>query len=97
MKLYCKKQFHCNYKIDEQIFKNIIHKTVLVTGPTKNVKLIIYYKKFKTSNLIISNNTSPSIEFLDRINVVYMFKCPLRDGVSQEKSAYLGLTTRIFS
>ena len=43
----------------------------------KKIRLIIYYKKFKTSNIITSNNTSPSTELLDWTNFVYMFKCPL--------------------
>ena len=48
--------------------------------------LTLYSKKFKTSNLIISNNTPSSTEFLDRINVAYMFKCPLGDCISKENS-----------
>ena len=45
--------------------KNPYPKNVLATDPTKKVRLIIYYNKFKTSKQIISNNTSPSIELLD--------------------------------
>ena len=63
----------------------------------KKVRLIIYYNKFKTSNLIISNNTSPSTGLLDRTNVVYMFKYPLGDCVSKEKNAYVSLTTTTLS
>ena len=50
----------------------------------KKVRLRIYYNKFKTSNLIISNNTFPSTKLLDRINVVYMFKCPLGDCLQRK-------------
>ena len=95
--LYYKNQFHSNYKIDEYILKKSYPKKCLPTDPTKKVKLIIYYNKFKTSNLIISNNTSPSTELLDRTNVVYMFKCPLGDCVFKENSAYIGLTTASLS
>ena len=49
---------------------------------------IIYYNKFKTSNLIISYNSSPSNEFLDKTNVVYMFKCP-RETVSPTKIIHM--------
>ena len=59
----------------------------------KKVKLI-YFNKFKTSNLFISNNSSPSTELLDRKNIIYMFKCPLGDCVSKEYDTYVGLTTR---
>ena len=71
--LYYKNQFHSNYKIDEHIFKkkNILE-NVFLTDPTKKVRLIIYYNKFKASNLIIS-------EFLERTNILYMFKCPMGD------------------
>ena len=50
--LYYKKQFYRNCKIDEHVLKNLIRKNVLPTDPTKKVRLIIYYNKFKTSNLI---------------------------------------------
>ena len=64
----------------------------------KKVRLVIYYIKFKTSNLIISDNSSSSTELLDRTNIVYAFKCPLLDCVSKEENnAYLGLTTTTLS
>ena len=63
----------------------------------KNVRLIIYYNKFRTSNLIISNNFSPSTELLDKTNVAYMFKCPLGDCVSKENNIYVGHTTTTLS
>ena len=57
-------------------------KNVLPTDSSKKIRLIIYYKKLKTSNLIISNNSSPSTELLDSTNIVYMFKCTFGDCVS---------------
>ena len=71
--LYYKNQFHSNYKIDEHILKNLIQKNVLPTDPTKKVTFIIYYNKFKTSNLIISNNTSSSTKLLDRTNACWSY------------------------
>ena len=47
-------QMHKNYKLDEQVMTNI-----KPTEPQKQIKLIIYYTKFKTSNLIVKNNTTP--------------------------------------
>ena len=55
------------------------------------------YNKFKTSNLIISNNTSSSTELLDRTDVVYMFKCPSEHRVSKENNGYVGFTTTTLS
>ena len=96
--LYCKNQFHSNYKIDEHILKKLIPKNILPTNPTKKVSFIIYYNKFKTTNLIISNNSPhPPLELLDRTNVVYMLKCPLGDCVSNGNDKYVGLTTTTLS
>ena len=36
----------------------------------------------KTSNLVIKNNSSPSIGVLQKNNVIYQFKCPLEDYTS---------------
>ena len=92
-----KNQFHNNFKIDEHILKNLIWKNILPSCPTKKVRLIIYYNKFKTSNLIISNNTSPSTKLLDGTNIIYMFKYPLGECVSKENYAYVGFTTTTLS
>ena len=77
--------------------KKISKKIVLPTDSTKKVWLIIYYNKFKTSILIISNNTSPATELLDRTNIVYMFKCPLGGYVTKENRVYVGLNTTTLS
>ena len=61
------------------------------------IYIYIYDKKFKTCNLIFSDNTSPFTELLDRTNVVYMFKFPLGNCVSKENSAYVGLITTTLS
>ena len=90
--LYNKNQFHCNYKIKKKLIKN-----VLPTDPSKKIRLIIYDNKFQTSNQIISNNSSPTTEFLDWTNVVYMFKCPLGDCVSKENNTYISLSTTTLS
>ena len=56
-----------------------------------------YYSKFKTSNLIISNNSSPFTVLLDRLNVICKFKCPFGDYVSKENNTYVSLTTTTLS
>ena len=71
----------------------MIHKNILPTDPYKKIKLIIYYDKFKTSNLVIKNNSSPSIGFLQKTNVIYQFKCLLGDCISDNNNnIYVGLT-----
>ena len=58
--LYYKNQMHKNYKVDKQVISNIIHWHIKPTEPQKQIKLIIYYTKFKTSNLIVKNYTNYS-------------------------------------
>ena len=58
---------------------------------------IIYYNKFKTSNLVIRNNSSPSIGVLQKTNVIYKFKCPLGDCISDNNNIYVGLTSTTLS
>ena len=87
---------HYNYKSDEKILKTLIHRNILPTDPNKKIKLIIDYNKFKTSNLVIRNNLSPSIEVLQKTNVIYQFKCLLRDCISDNNNnnnIHVGLTS----
>ena len=51
----------------------------------KKVRLLICYNKFKTANLIISNNSSPSTELLDKTNVVYIYSNVPWETVSSKK------------
>ena len=74
-----------------------IHRNILPTDPNKKIKLIIYYNKFKTSNLVIRNNSSPSIGVLQKTNVIYKFKCPLRDCISDNNNIHVGLTSTTLS
>ena len=83
--------------MDEHILKNLIQKMFSLLFLPKKLRLIIYYNKFKTSNLIISNNPFPSTKLLDMTNIVYMFKCPLGDCVSKENNTYVGLATTTLS
>ena len=53
--------------------------------------------KLKNSKSIISYKSDRSAELLDRLNVVCMFKCLLRDCVSKENNTYIGLTTTTLS
>ena len=59
---------HYNYKLDENISKTLIQINIIPTDPNKKIKLIIYYFKFKTTNLVIKNNSSPSIGVLQKNN-----------------------------
>ena len=93
---YCN-QFNPNYKQDETSIKNIIKKYVTPKDPSRYIKPIIYYKKQKTANLIIKNNTGQSKEKVAQTNVVYKFKCPIGSCKLQENNTYIGLTTTTLS
>ena len=82
------------------MLKTLIHRNILPTDPNKKIKLITYYNKFKTSNLVIRNNSSPSIGVLQKTNVIYKFKCPLGDCISDNNNnnnIYVGLTSTTLS
>ena len=51
---------HKIYKLDEQVITNILHRHIKSIKHQKQIKLNIYYTKFKMSNLIIKNNTNAS-------------------------------------
>ena len=90
---------HPNYQKDERALTQIIRRYITPTDPNKHLRFIIYYKKFKTSNLVISNNSSPQTTPLQKTNVVYRFTCPLEDCISKDKesTSYIGYTTTTLS
>ena len=96
--LYYNGQMHPNYIKDEKALTNIIRRYITPTDPNKHLRFIIYYKKFKTANLVINNNSSPQINKLQKTNLVYRFTCPLGDCISNvQKSSYIGYTTTTLS
>ena len=67
---------HKNYKLDKQVIINIIHRYIKPIEQLKQIKLIIYYTKFKMSHFIVKNNINFPQTFLNQTNVVYRFTCP---------------------
>ena len=88
---------HYDYKLDENILKTLIQRNKLPTDPNEKMKFIICYNKFKTSNFVLNNNSSSSIGVLQKTNVIYQFKCPLRDCISENDDRYVGLTSTTLS
>ena len=81
---YCN-QIHPNFRWDEKILKNIIHRYISSTDNNK-VRFIIYYKKFKTLDLVVNNNSFPPKKIMEKNNVIYQFKCPLGEFISDKKN-----------
>ena len=84
-----------NYKRNEKSIKQIINNNIKLTNPDDKLKLVIYYKSTKSSNLVMRNNMSPKLRELARTNLIYDFTC--RKGecehLPQQQVRYTGLTT----
>ena len=93
IKLFYHNQMHYNYKLDENILKTLIQRNILPTDPNEKIN----YNKFKTYNLVIKNNSSPSIGVSQKTNIIYQFKCPLGDCISENNNIYVGLTSTTLS
>ena len=78
--LYYRNQMYYNYKSDEQAITNIIKRHLKPIEKQKQIKLTIYYTKFKTSKLIVKNNTNSVKMYLKQTNVVYKFICPFQNS-----------------
>ena len=96
IKLFYCNQMHYNYKSDEKILKTLIHRNILPIDPNKKIKLI-YYNNSNTSNLVSRNNSSPSVGVLQKTNVIYQFKRPLGNCISDNNNIYVGLTSTTLS
>ena len=84
---------HYNKKLDEQAITNIIKRHRKPMEKQKQIKLIIYHTKFKTSNLIVKNNINSVKIRLKQTNVVYEFIRPFRECLSIIKNnSYIGVT-----
>ena len=79
---------HNNYKKDEKILKEIINRNIKCKNNSDKLKIVIYYKNNKTSNLVIKNNMMPRPTPLQSTNVVYKFVC----DVQHCKAEYIGHT-----
>ena len=59
MNLYYRNQMHYDYKVDEHAITNIIKRHINPIEKQRQIKLIICYTKFKTSNLIVKITPTP--------------------------------------
>ena len=81
-----------NYKQDEKQLKEILNKNVSPANTDSKIKLTIYYKNRKLSNLFILNNTHRKEQpVADQHHCVYQYVCN-RDGCNAAQT-YIGFTT----
>ena len=59
IKIFYRNYWHSDYKKDENALKEIIENNVKPVNDDNILKIIIYYKNKKTSNLILKNNPAP--------------------------------------
>ena len=76
--------------------KKIIKNNITTTDPETHIRLIIYYRKFRTSDLIVKNSPTRPVP-ISRTNVVYKFKCPIGVCNSKSDAMYIGHTRTTLS
>ena len=92
IELYYLNQMSANYKQDEKQLKEILNKNVSPANTDSKIKLTIYYKNRKLSNLFILNNTHRKEQSVaDQHHCVYQYVCN-RDGCNAAQT-YIGFTT----
>ena len=83
-------QYSKNYKVDEKVLRNIMKSHVWEINV--KIKLVIYYKSKKTSDLIIRNNFTKGITpNHQKSHLVYQYVCNLGECKSLNNT-YIGLT-----
>ena len=89
---------HYNYKLDKQVITNIIKRHIKPIKKQKQIKLIIYCTKFKTSNHIVKNNTNFAKIHQNQTNKIYKFICAFHECLPKnKKNSYIGYTTTTLS
>ena len=87
--------YSSNYKVEKAAFRRILKNNIFEVNV--NLKVLIYYKSKKISNLLISNNLCNPIRNVphdQKSVVVYEFTCNLGECNSlTPKNSYIGLTT----
>ena len=97
IKFYYKNRMSTAYKADEKAVRDIIARNCIPSDPKNKIKLIVYYKSPRTSDLIMNNNLSKENSLLKANNVVYEFKCTVGDCARRSNSTYIGYTTTSLS
>ena len=60
------------YILDEKILKSIIHRYISPTDNKNKVRFIIYFKKLKTLNLLVNNNSLPPIKIMGKKTMLFI-------------------------
>jgi len=91
LKIYYENQYSEQYKKDESIIRDIIKKKVKTNNDNDKLDLIIYYKGYKTKQLLMQNNLTKSSNMLSTSWTIYKYTCPHED-CELLNSSYIGQT-----
>ena len=76
---------HYHNTLDERAITNIIKRLIKPIEKQKQIKLLIYYTKYKTSNFIVKNDTNYAKILLHQTNIVYKFMSISRAPPEKQK------------
>ena len=95
--IFYKNQYTNNYKMDERVLKSIVRNNVKCTKENEKLRILIYYKNLKTTNLIMKNNMNTETDDLRKTNVIYEYTCRIGECELQNDNKYIGFTTTTLS
>ena len=95
--LFYQSRMSSAYKAEEKAVRDIVRKNCIPSKDDDNIRLTIYYKSPRVSNLIMCNNLSNDNAPLKSTNVVYEYKCQIGDCARRRNSSYIGHTTTSLS
>ena len=81
----------------KRLSETLCEKNCIPSKDDDNIRLTIYYKSPRVSNLIMCNNLSNDNAPLKSTNVVYEYKCQIGDCARRRNSSYIGHTTTSLS
>ena len=87
--------FFWPYQKEERILKEIIKDNVTTKNNEDKLKIVIYYKTMKTSNMIMKNNLGSKVRELAKTNVIYDYCCKKGgcEHLPNRQITYSGFTT----
>ena len=92
--LYYRNYMNSHYREDEIALKEMIRTNITMKATDTKVKLTIYYKTNKTSQLVVKNNLGPKPRDLAKSHLVYDYNCQ-KDTckhLKQSQITYTGVT-----
>ncbi|ESN92894.1 hypothetical protein HELRODRAFT_165026 [Helobdella robusta] len=90
--LFYRNLMSSSYKEDEYIIRKIIKKGVHPFDSNEKINLLIYYKNFKSQQLLIKNSPNVKLATTQHSHVIYQFLCPHED-CRLRPSSYIGMNT----